>query len=101
MPPVTIMTGAGSGIGRATAMLLSNCRHALALVGRNEKSLAETASKLHPAHSGCAVIRADVGDAAHACGVIDQTGAKLGQVNNQVNNARLAAVQPTDAHTPQ
>ena len=101
MPPVTIITGAGSGIGRATAVLLSACRHALVLVGRREEPLHETASKLHPGHVGCTVIRADVGDPTQACGVIDQTVSKLGRVTNLVNNAGLAPLLPIEQHTPE
>ena len=101
MPPVTIITGAGSGIGRATAILLSACRHALVLVGRREETLHETASKLHPGHVGCTVIRADVGDAAQAGGVIERTVRELGQINTLVNNAGFAPLLPIEKHTPE
>lgn len=39
---VAIITGAGSGIGRATALLLSRCGAKLALMDKNEKTLNET-----------------------------------------------------------
>src|ERR1051326_4917323 len=59
--PVTLITGAGSGIGRAIAVLLAQCRHYLVLLGRREGPLQETVKLLHPAHVGCSVIMADVG----------------------------------------
>jgi NAD(P)-dependent dehydrogenase (short-subunit alcohol dehydrogenase family) len=41
-----LVTGASSGIGRATAVLLSELGASVVLVGRNEERLAETASQL-------------------------------------------------------
>jgi NAD(P)-dependent dehydrogenase (short-subunit alcohol dehydrogenase family) len=41
-----VVTGASSGIGRATSVLLSQLGARVLLIGRNEKRLAETASQL-------------------------------------------------------
>jgi len=37
--PLTVITGAGSGIGAATARLLANGRHRVVAVGRNPATL--------------------------------------------------------------
>src|SRR6476660_727414 len=44
--PVTIVTGASSGIGAATARLLARRGHAVALLARDERALQEVAGSL-------------------------------------------------------
>lgn len=44
--PVTVITGAGSGIGRATAELLAATGHRLMLFDRDEDGLSETRKAL-------------------------------------------------------
>jgi NAD(P)-dependent dehydrogenase (short-subunit alcohol dehydrogenase family) len=100
MPPVTFITGAGSGIGREIAIVLSGCRHALALVGRTESSLRETASLLHPGHPGCAIVTADVSQPEQATGAIDRAVRDLGTIDNLVNNAGAAPLLPIEQHSP-
>lgn len=41
-PPVTLVTGAASGIGRATAELLASTGHRLVFFDRDENALSET-----------------------------------------------------------
>ena len=55
--PIAIVTGAGSGIGRETAILLAHAGHAVALVGRTEAKLVETQSRIGA--EDCLVISAD------------------------------------------
>ncbi|KHJ89411.1 hypothetical protein OESDEN_10765 [Oesophagostomum dentatum] len=43
--PVAIITGASSGIGRATALLFAKNRYQLSLTGRNESALKEVAKE--------------------------------------------------------
>ena len=44
----SIITGASSGIGKATAILFSKLRSNLVLLGRDEKALDDTISKCDP-----------------------------------------------------
>src|ERR1051326_975996 len=99
--PVTLITGAGSGIGRAIAVLLAQCRHYLVLLGRREGPLQETVKLLHPAHVGCSVIMADVGIPEQAIGAVDRTIKEQGYLDNLVNNAGMAPVLPIAEHTPE
>src|SRR4051812_41421584 len=42
MSKVAVVTGAGSGVGRAVALELAKRQHPVALLGRHEESLLET-----------------------------------------------------------
>lgn len=95
--PVALITGAGRGIGRATAIELSKRGYAVVLVARTESQLKETATL-------CAgdtlVLPLDVRDAnaiaAGARRVVD----RFGRIDALVNNAGLAPLGPfgeTDA----
>jgi len=89
---VAVVTGAGSGIGRATACLLAERGCALALVDRNEPALAETA-KLVGA-SGGKVSRhvADVADRARMAHLPGEVLTEHGHVHILVNNAGVSVI---------
>jgi len=57
---IALITGAGSGIGRATAMLLSREGAKVCLVDINEKRTTETADHIHKAGGECIAYIADV-----------------------------------------
>ncbi len=44
---IAIVTGAGSGIGRATAIALANDGYHVALIGRTEERLAQTLAAIN------------------------------------------------------
>ncbi len=85
--PVAIITGAGSGIGRATAVTLAGRGYRLALVGRREGLLRETADRLP---DGAAVLPADVTDPNAGNRIVAAALATFGQVDAVVNNAGVA-----------
>ncbi|MCA9985417.1 MAG: SDR family oxidoreductase [Anaerolineales bacterium] len=58
-----LISGAGSGIGRALAQVLAAAGHRIVLLGRNEQTLAETRATL-PSPDKHAIITADIRDAA-------------------------------------
>jgi 3-oxoacyl-[acyl-carrier protein] reductase len=90
--PVAIITGAGTGIGRATAIALSQNGHRIALCGRRESTLQETA-KL--AGAGL-VITADVTKRGDISRVVENTLTEFGRIDAIVNNAGLAAVRSVE-----
>jgi NAD(P)-dependent dehydrogenase (short-subunit alcohol dehydrogenase family) len=94
--PVAIVTGAGSGIGRATAVMLAQRGYAVALVGRREQPLRETERLI----GGGLVLAADISDAAACQSVISRTESAFGRIDVLVNNAGSAPLQPIDKSTP-
>jgi NAD(P)-dependent dehydrogenase (short-subunit alcohol dehydrogenase family) len=91
--PVAIITGAGSGIGRATAIELAKMRgHRAVLCGRRREPLEETA-KL--AGNGL-VIEGDVSKPADAARFVEETLAQFGRIDVIVNNAGFAPVRTVE-----
>lgn len=62
-PSVVVLTGAASGIGRASALALAARGHPLALIDRDSERLAEVAAQLRDAGAVVAAVPADVTDA--------------------------------------
>ncbi len=92
---VAVVTGAGRGLGRATALALANEGAKVALVARSSLELAEAASDVR-AVGGCALeIQADVGAPDVAALVCRRVASELGPVDILVNNA--AVVWPLES----
>jgi len=96
--PVSIVTGAGSGIGAACARLLAARGHAVVLVGRGfERLEAVRASMDEPTrHLSMA---ADVADSGLAHDVVDRTLEAYGRIDALVLNAGVAPKAPIDQTT--
>jgi NADP-dependent 3-hydroxy acid dehydrogenase YdfG len=62
MNKTAVVTGAGSGVGRATAILLAANGWRVTVVGRREEMLEETASLAGKASSQLFVVPCDIGD---------------------------------------
>jgi meso-butanediol dehydrogenase/(S,S)-butanediol dehydrogenase/diacetyl reductase len=90
---VAIVTGAGTGIGRATTILFSQKGAKVALVGRRLEPLRQTVSELH-GNEGL-VIQADVSKQTDAEKVIQQTVTKFGKLDILVNNAGVSGPHKT------
>jgi NAD(P)-dependent dehydrogenase (short-subunit alcohol dehydrogenase family) len=94
MSKVALVTGAGSGIGRAVAIALSAAGYQVAIAGRRSGPLEETAA----AAAGMSlVVPTDVTDAAAVTAMVSSTVAKFGRLDLLFNNAGTAApATPTD-----
>jgi NAD(P)-dependent dehydrogenase (short-subunit alcohol dehydrogenase family) len=81
---IAIVTGAGSGIGRAIAIAFVREGANVVLVGRRREPLAETAR-----HCGKnrLIISADLRQPADISGIVEQTVARFGALGIVVNNA--------------
>jgi NAD(P)-dependent dehydrogenase (short-subunit alcohol dehydrogenase family) len=87
---VAIVTGAGSGIGRASARAFARAGARVLGVGRRADALASTASG-YPGIAACSVdLRAE--GAAEA--VVGEAVARWGRVDVVVNNAGVTALMP-------
>jgi len=87
---VAVITGAGGGIGRATAELLAKSRMKLVLLGGNNlNKLAETES-LVSSYTECMVIPGDLTDLSFLRQGIAQAAAHFGTIDVLINNAGAA-----------
>jgi NAD(P)-dependent dehydrogenase (short-subunit alcohol dehydrogenase family) len=84
---VAIVTGAGSGIGRATAVRLGQQGVSVALVGRRRDALEQTAESI----PSSLVIAADITQEAQAAAVIEQTVGRFEGLDILVNAAGILA----------
>lgn len=83
-----LVTGGGSGIGRAAALALAGDGASVALVGRRTNLLEETARLIEASVGARAlVLPADLGEADAARDAVAQTEATFGRVDILVNNA--------------
>jgi NAD(P)-dependent dehydrogenase (short-subunit alcohol dehydrogenase family) len=86
MHKTAMITGAGSGVGRAVAKALAPQGWSLVLVGRKQETLEETARGLTGDHL---VAPADVGDPAQVKGVFARLKDKFGRLDMLFNNAGM------------
>ncbi len=82
---VAVVTGAGSGVGRASALALLNDGYAVALAGRRAEALEETAGM---AKAGRAlVVPTDVREPDSVAALFSRTKQELGHLDVLFNNA--------------
>jgi meso-butanediol dehydrogenase/(S,S)-butanediol dehydrogenase/diacetyl reductase len=84
---VAIVTGAGSGIGRATAVRLAADGYRVTLAGRRESALKETAGLIG---DSALVGVCDVTDAEAVQAMVSTTAQTFGRIDVVVNNAGIS-----------
>ena len=90
MPKVAVVTGAGSGIGRAVALELLAADYRVVLAGRRAERLDETVT-LAGAHASTAVaVPADVTDPASVAALFARTRDTFGRLDVLFNNAGIS-----------
>jgi len=86
MTKIAMITGAGSGVGRAVAKALGKRGWQMALVGRKEETLAETARQISGDHL---IAPADVGDPVQVKAVFAKIKDRFGRLDMLFNNAGI------------
>ena len=82
---VAVVTGAGSGIGRAVSLALHSAGYHVVLAGRRASQLEQTAS------SGDLVVPTDVGDPQAVRALFAKTKEVFGRIDVLFNNAGIGA----------
>jgi NAD(P)-dependent dehydrogenase (short-subunit alcohol dehydrogenase family) len=87
---VAIVTGAGSGIGRAVALELLAAGFSVALAGRHLERLEETAANAGPHRSRTLAVVTDVTDPASVAALFAAAKAAFGRLDVLFNNAGIS-----------
>jgi NAD(P)-dependent dehydrogenase (short-subunit alcohol dehydrogenase family) len=84
---VIVITGASSGIGRATAIKMAGAGAKVILVARGEEKLVETKQEIEAAGGRCWMVAADVSEMASCDALVAQVLKEHGACDYLVNNA--------------
>jgi NAD(P)-dependent dehydrogenase (short-subunit alcohol dehydrogenase family) len=84
---IAVITGAGSGIGRASALALLEVGFAVVLAGRRRAMLEETAAVGDAAPPRTLVVPTDVSDPASIAALFDAVKQTYGRIDLLFNNA--------------
>jgi NAD(P)-dependent dehydrogenase (short-subunit alcohol dehydrogenase family) len=84
---IALISGAGSGIGRATALALGAAGFSLVLTGRRPEPLAETAEACRQAGVEAIAIPADITDPSSVTALFDAVREHFGRLDLLFNNA--------------
>jgi NAD(P)-dependent dehydrogenase (short-subunit alcohol dehydrogenase family) len=90
--PVAIVTGAGSGIGRAVSQRLLAAGYRVALAGRREAALQETIAAAASARTDALLVSTDVTDPASVRTLFERVIGDWGRVDLLFNNAGVFGV---------
>jgi NAD(P)-dependent dehydrogenase (short-subunit alcohol dehydrogenase family) len=88
---VAIVTGAGSGIGKAVAVTLLKHGYSVTLGGRRADALAQAVREAGDAGSRALAVPTDVGDPASVRALFDRTRERFGRLDLLFNNAGTGA----------
>jgi NAD(P)-dependent dehydrogenase (short-subunit alcohol dehydrogenase family) len=88
---VAIVTGAGSGVGRAVGLALLSEGYHVALAGRRKDALEQVAGEAGPARSRALVVPTDVRDPEAIRALFAQTKSAFGRLDLLFNNAGISA----------
>src|SRR4051794_41079555 len=88
-PRIALVTGAGSGIGKAVALGLLNHGYAVVLAGRRADALDRTAHDAGDARDRARPVPTDITSAASVAALFTQTREMFGRLDLLFNNAGI------------
>ncbi|RWX81725.1 SDR family oxidoreductase [Neorhizobium lilium] len=89
---VALVTGAGSGIGKASALALGREGAAVGVLGRTVSEIEETAEEITQAGGRAIVLKADVADENEMRGAVERLVSEFGRLDIVVANAGVNGV---------
>ncbi len=91
---VAVVTGGGSGIGRAVALAFARLGAIVAIIDRDAEAGAEVAAEISESGGRSAAYALDVTDAAEVDSVFADIGERHGRIDVLVNSAGIAIRKP-------
>jgi NAD(P)-dependent dehydrogenase (short-subunit alcohol dehydrogenase family) len=88
---IALVTGAGSGIGRAVSLALQSAGYSIVLAGRRADQLDRTAAMAHPDGGEVLAVPADVGDPQAVTALFARAKEAFGRLDLLFNNAGVGA----------
>lgn len=90
-PRIAVVTGAGTGIGRAASVALAKSGFLVVLAGRRKELLEETANAINAAGGASLAVVTDVADAASVRALFGTVRETYGRLDLLFNNAGIGA----------
>ena len=93
---IALVTGAGSGIGKISAIQLAQNGAELVLLGRNEKKLTETSSQISKSVGKCKWFSVDVTNTKEISNSVQKIRKECGEIDILVNSAGVNIPQKAE-----
>lgn len=91
---VALVTGAGRGIGKSTALLFAENGCDIAVTARTSKEIKKTAEEIGKFGRRSLAIRADVGNSKDVKNLVKRTLEEFGKIDILINNAGILINKP-------
>lgn len=98
---VILITGASSGIGRATAILTGKTNLPVIIAARRMDRLTEVAREIESAGGKALPIQTDISDESQVAAMVDKALQHFGRIDVLINNAGVGLYATVDETTPE
>jgi citronellol/citronellal dehydrogenase len=96
---VALVTGGGTGIGRAVALDLARCGADVVIAGRRPEPLEKTAAEIEAIGSRALAVPADIREDEQVRSLVDRALERFGRIDTLVNNAGGQFAAPAEEIT--